>query len=252
MIVTLIDSYVTGREEFQLTYGYQADDVMLYLLEGEFSCTVDGTEFRVRQGDLVFFDPCTLMSRHVISTIKFLYVKFHIKREELFYARTGVCYVVTDRMKADLQRIEQLCVMNTQMGLKMREHYLNDLLLCLAEQPSKGENAEEVVPHEAQMAPVTYMKSHLDKELTLGKLARVCGVSVSALESKFRAIYGVSVYRYLINLRMEEARRLLSKTSYTVTEIAARCGYDNLFYFCNVFKKHSGMTPTEYRRQHLV
>ena len=62
----------------------------------------------------------------------------------------------------------------------------------------------------------------------------------------------MSPYRYFIKLCMEEAQRLLAKTSYTVTEIAMRCGYEKLFYFCNAFKKHSGMTPTEYRKMNLI
>lgn len=101
-------------------------------------------------------------------------------------------------------------------------------------------------------APIAYMKRHLKKGLTLQEHARAHNSSVSSLESKFKSVYGVSLYQYYINLRMEEAKRLLAKTSYTVTEIAMRCGYENLFYFCNVFKKQVGMTPTEYRRLHLV
>jgi AraC-like DNA-binding protein len=47
---------------------------------------------------------------------------------------------------------------------------------------------------------------------------------------------------------MERAKSLLAETSLPISEISVRCGYENLFYFCNAFKKNEGMTPTEFRR----
>lgn len=253
MIVTLTDSYMTTREEFQLTCGYQPCHILLYLTEGAFSCSMNGSEWIARAGDLVYFDPETSMSRHVLEPLRFLYIKFQIKRAELFAERAGIRRAVDGRAREDLLEIERLSSLRTQTGVQMREHYLNDLFFCFAEMPvPRNELKIPSMPPTANLEPIAYMKKMLGKELTLERIARACGMSVSALESKFRATYGVSVYRYLIDLRMEEARRLLSKTSYTVTEIAARCGYENLFYFCNVFKKQNGMTPTEYRKQHLL
>lgn len=253
MIASLIDSYETSREEFQLTCGCQPSDILLYMLEGAFSCTVDGNEFIAKAGDLVAFDTQTTMSRHVLTPVRFLYIKLQLRRAELFSFRTGIWYAVDGRVKDDLEQIQTLSNVQTQIGRQMREHYLNDLLLCLANTPvTRSEKNETILAPAEEFAPIAYMKKNMKKGLTLEELARACSSSVSSLESKFKSMYGVSLYRYYIDLRMEEAKRLLTKTSYTVTEIAMRCGYENLFYFCNVFKKHCGMTPTEYRKIHLI
>ena len=249
MIVKLIDSYITSRQEFQLTCGYQPDHVLLYMLDGSFSCAVNGTEFVASAGDVVVFDTESAMSRHVLESIRFLYVKFQLRRFELFPIKTGVWHEVDGRAREDLEQIERLSSMQTQVGVQLREHYLNDLFLCLSEQPTTHEPI--ILPAE-DFSPIAYMKEHIKKGLTMEDLSRACGISVSALENSFRSMYGMSPYRYFIKLRMEEAERLLAKTSYTVTEVAMRCGYENLFYFCNAFKKHSGMTPTEYRKMHLI
>lgn len=249
MLVKLIDSYVTSRKEFQLTYGYQPDNVLLYMLEGSFSCTIHENEFIASAGDVVVFDTESAMSRHVLEPIRFLYVKFQLRRVEFFSIQSGVWHSVDGRLREDLERIKDLSSTQTQVGLQLREHYLNDLFLCLSEKPTEHESI--IAPTE-DYTPVAYMKKHIKKGMTMEALARACGSSISALESKFRSVYGMSPYRYYIKLRMEEAERLLAKTSYTVTEIAMRCGYENLFYFCNAFKKHSGMTPTEYRKLHLI
>lgn len=253
MVATLIDSYLTGREEFQMTCGYQPADILLYLLDGSFSCTVNGSEFVAKSGDLILFDKKTAMSRHVITPIRFLYIKFQMKREELFAIRTGIWRSVDGRVREDLYQIERLSSVRTQIGLQMREHYLNDLFLCLTDSPSNVSSQDEPIVDQSELfTPIAYMKAHLKKGLTLDELAHACGRSVSSLENQFREMYGVSIYRYFVSMRMDEAKRLLAKTSYTVTDIAMRCGYDNLFYFCNAFKKHMGMTPTEYRRMNLI
>lgn len=249
MIVKLIDSYLTSRQEFQLTCGYQPDNVLLYILEGSFSCTLSENEYVVGAGDIAVFDTETEMSRHVIEPIRFLYVKFQPRRVELFPIRSGVWHHADGRAREDLERIIELSSMQTQMGLHLREHYLNDLFLSLSEKPTEH---EKIIAPAENYTPVAYMKKCIQKGMTMEELARACGSSVSSLEGNFRSLYGMSPYRYFIRLRMEEAERLLAKTSYTVTEIAMRCGYENLFYFCNAFKKHSTMTPTEYRRMHLI
>jgi AraC-like DNA-binding protein len=99
---------------------------------------------------------------------------------------------------------------------------------------------------------IAYLREHLAEKLSLDRLARISEMSVSSLESKFKTLMGASPYRYLITLRMEHATRLLCETAYSVTEIATRCGYDNLFYFCNAFKKELGITPSQYREQNRI
>ena len=253
MIVNLIDSYMTGRGEFQLTCGTQPSCVLLYLTEGSFSFETAEGSFLVRAGDVVILDTVTQMMRHVLDPIRFLYVKFEPCREEIYAIKTCVLHAVNGRIKDDVLQIQALCEVRTRLGLKMREHYLNDLFLCLMQTPPVESQEEHLVPLPKGFAePIAYMKAHIKDGLTLEELSRACGRSVSSLESDFREMFGVSLYRYFINLRMERAEELLTKTSYTVTEIATRCGYENLFYFCNAFKKHCGVSPTEYRRSHLI
>ncbi|MBQ8344885.1 MAG: helix-turn-helix transcriptional regulator [Clostridia bacterium] len=252
MLAVLADSYVSEREEFQLTRGYQPIDSLFYLLEGSFSFQTEAGSFVATKGDLVIFDHRTLMSRHVLSSLRFLYVKFHQKQEGLFPIRTGRYRVTSLRMQEDLQQLEQLSPHRTPVGLELRNHYFNDLLLCL-QGPSEGKDAVTAEMTASSCSrPIAYMKEHLSQGITVREVAEACGCSPSSLEGKFRQVFGTSVYRYFISLRMETAKELLAHTTYTVTEISERLGYDNLFYFCNAFKKTCGMTPTEYRKHNLI
>lgn len=53
---------------------------------------------------------------------------------------------------------------------------------------------------------------------------------------------------YLTQLRMDEARRLLTQTGRSIQEIAEQVGYDDPSYFCKVFKKSAGVTPNRFRK----
>ena len=54
--------------------------------------------------------------------------------------------------------------------------------------------------------------------------------------------------QYIISVRIENAQRLLCTQDYNVTEVAAIVGYDNPLYFSRLFKKQTGISPTDYRK----
>ena len=254
MIATLVDSYHTTREEFQMTKGYQPIDSLFYIQEGSFSATIGKDTFTVNTGDIAIFDSETPMKRHVLSPLRFLYVKFHRMPKSLFSIKSGIWSVTEERILEDLAQIETLSAFHTRASLEMRTHYLNDLLLRLATHVPSSVTAK---PSEYAMPPILtaaieFLDDHLSDGITVEAVAKHCGVSVSSLESKFRDHLDTSLYRYYQSLRMKEAKRLLTETGYTVTEISDRLGFDNLFYFCNAFKKEVGATPTEFRKNNMI
>ena len=65
----------------------------------------------------------------------------------------------------------------------------------------------------------------------------------------FKKVTGCSPAQYLISLRMANAMNLLDNTEYTVAQVAAAVGYENTQYFHRLFRKHTGMTPSEYKNR---
>ncbi|MEO6053675.1 MAG: helix-turn-helix transcriptional regulator, partial [Chthoniobacterales bacterium] len=73
-------------------------------------------------------------------------------------------------------------------------------------------------------------------------------VSSNHLSTIFREYTGRSPIDYLIQLRMEEASRLLQSPQYAVGEISSMVGYEDAAYFSRHFRKHTGMPPVDFRR----
>ncbi len=94
---------------------------------------------------------------------------------------------------------------------------------------------------------IDYIKTHYQQDILLQDLADLCGIHTSYAGNLIKAETGETFSRYLTRLRLERAEELLQHTEETVMEIARVIGYNDYFYFAKVFKKHAGMTPTEYR-----
>jgi AraC-like DNA-binding protein len=68
----------------------------------------------------------------------------------------------------------------------------------------------------------------------------------------FKRAYGRTPQNYRIHYLILQAKSLLSDTRLSVSGIANICGYSDQYYFSRLFKKHTGVTPSEYRRRHSV
>jgi AraC-like DNA-binding protein len=86
----------------------------------------------------------------------------------------------------------------------------------------------------------------------LEEIARDHGLSTSTLRRRWFEALKITPGRYLLNLRLQNARRLLAETTLPVGEIAARTGFQDMFYFSRRFKLETKLTPTQYRRRYRI
>jgi len=95
----------------------------------------------------------------------------------------------------------------------------------------------------------TWMAEHRAEDFTLDQLAARAGVSKFYFTRLFKNAMGVSPSRYLLTLRMDEARRLLRETKRSVVDIALDVGYANPSHFARFFRRETGLSPSDYRQQ---
>ncbi|WP_374654864.1 GlxA family transcriptional regulator [Dongia sp.] len=94
---------------------------------------------------------------------------------------------------------------------------------------------------------VKRMESVLDRGLSPAELARDLGISQRQLERQFRAQLGRTPVAYHRDLRLDQARRLLSQTVLPVTDIALSCGFGSASHFAQLYRERFGRLPTEDR-----
>lgn len=97
-----------------------------------------------------------------------------------------------------------------------------------------------------------YVASHLDGDLSATTVARHLGVSREHLSRAFHQHFGITYQGYVVNRRIAAARHLLTDTnaSSSLLEIALATGFGSHAHFSRVFRKHEGITPTQFRALH--
>lgn len=94
-----------------------------------------------------------------------------------------------------------------------------------------------------------WMAEHSVEEFNLQRLAAQAGLSKFHFQRLFKAATGVAPSRYHMDLRINEARRLLRETKMSVVDVALEVGYANPSHFARLFRRETGLTPSDYRRQ---
>lgn len=91
-----------------------------------------------------------------------------------------------------------------------------------------------------------YILEHYMGEINLNDVASAINISAGYLSTIFKQYTGVCFTDFVTEVKMEEAKKLLRETGYKIYEIAEMLGYQNAYYFSKVFKKITGMTPSEF------
>ena len=94
---------------------------------------------------------------------------------------------------------------------------------------------------------ISYISENFASSITLENVAGHVGLNPSYFSTYFKQVCGSSFKEYLNMVRIEEAKRLLANTDYSILDIAVSIGFDNQSYFSKVFKKYTGLTPRQYR-----
>jgi len=131
-------------------------------------------------------------------------------------------------------------------SLEQCKSYLSDLLSLLWQWRSIGSNQYS----ELIMKVKQYIVEHYhDSHLSLQKVASYVGVSASHLSKVFSQETKQTLTEFITQTRIQKAMELLKTTHCKTFEIANDIGYQDQHYFSNIFKKATGMTPIEFRKQ---
>ncbi len=93
------------------------------------------------------------------------------------------------------------------------------------------------------------MEANLDTNLRVAEIAREAGYSRCHFIQMFRASAGMTPHKFLIQLRIEHAKRLLRKSDLRLTDIALACGFSSHAHMSHVFRQTLGVVPAELRRR---
>ncbi len=93
----------------------------------------------------------------------------------------------------------------------------------------------------------TFIREHYPENLTLEKLAKQIPINPNYLSHIFKVETGTNLMDYLVTVRIEKAKHLIESTQLSTKQIGIEVGYTDSNYFSRIFKKKTGVTPTDFR-----
>ena len=239
-----------GRGDYQL----------LYIADGCVHFYFDGVEKIVSKGNMVLFRPgeAQIYSMYAADKPETYWVHFTgsdvgsllnyyqmPRNENIFFTGISADYQWLYR-----QMIQELQLQRANYDdlLKMN---LQHIFLIIGRYLQEKTNVGTDMLDEIERA-THFFNDNYNKHIVIGDYAKERGMTANWFIQSFRKITKFTPVQYILNLRMTNAMNLIDNTNYNMTQIAAAVGYDNSMYFSRVFKKHTGMTPTEYKHRNDI
>ena len=134
------------------------------------------------------------------------------------------------------------------MGLESRDEIMDYVSHNIHKIASQMEAEQKGSNHYVISQILQYINENFDKDIGLTELADLVGMNPAYLSILFKEEVGESYVKYLTDLRINKAKKFLLEGK-KISEVSAMVGYNNYRYFCDIFKKHVGKTPTEFRKE---
>ncbi len=212
------------------------------LLGGKLTYYIDGKEIVMQSGDAILIPPKSMRERDE-SEENANYISFNFISNEEYSLPLVMKGAVRSEITLLVAAYDEIEKHNYSDNNKKAEYLCECILSVL----------EDIVTA-AQYNPLTkkimeYIHSDISRKITLEDIGKMTFFSPIYCDTVFRKEVGRSIVDYVLDRRIDEAKRLLIEGTTPLVQIAEAVGFNDYNYFSRVFKKRSGYSPTEYRRR---
>lgn len=237
---------------------------LYYLLEGERVYFVDDRVITVHKGELILIPGNELHATASSEIAEFERILINYdpallppplrSRSQWFHSRGYRLFRLTlreqDETESLLNRMLEECRLQRPYYETCVITLLTELLILLQRSEITSQAGGTKHPlHQLVTEVATFIRDHYRESLTLEETARHFFISPSYLSRVFHRLTGFHFREYIIHIRVREAERLLAGSSDKIQEIASAVGFEHLSHFNKTFKKSTGLTPLQYRKE---
>lgn len=231
--------------------GYPCHQI-LYCTKGSGTLLLDGKKIRIAPYTAVFMPACypheyypneSVWDIHWVVLCGFAAEEtlrhFGLTKPSIFELKE------TKTLEHIFRKMHEAVRSDSVFGNYRASGYLYDFLIEFYRIISaKGTSA---APNSALMKAVDYIGANYDRPISMDALCAVSGVSKQYLCTLFRNTLGARPMEYIAKRRIQAAKELLTGTDKTVEQIALEVGFCTASYFCKLFKRYEGISPTRFK-----
>ena len=127
--------------------------------------------------------------------------------------------------------------------------FIHHIFLTINRYIKEGKQTKHETISDIERA-VHYFNENYSKPITIEQYAQEHLMSANWFIHSFKEVMRVPPMQYIVSLRIAAAKGYLESSNKNITEISNLVGYENALYFSRLFKKYTGMTPSEYKKKH--
>jgi YesN/AraC family two-component response regulator len=210
------------------------------VLNGNIQYEVNSIKYELDEGDAIYVPKGATRSRLALQNVDYVSLNFSTETENNF--PTKIKNGASDVVHLLIQAFDGIYKYTTNLTDQRFEKLLDCLILQIQTQLTiQSEN-----PFVARIKK--YIKQNLSKKLNLSKIAEQIYLSPVYCETLFKKETGKSIIDYLIEERINRAKNMLWDGGMPLKKIAIAVGFSDYNYFCRTFKKRTGYSPLQYRK----
>lgn len=243
---------------------------IVYIIEGAGRHSINGEEFTVKAGDLLFINyGCThsfrldekMLAYNLMIRVDY-FTKNMMKNDTLFYMLALTSFEkIQHELNAkgplisfDYSERKDICNLfkNVEEELSKDElgkslildSYINVILCKVFRKIFVKDNEKDLlIPQDI----LDYIAGHFNEKISLGDLAQRCFYNPAYFSRLFKKTFNMSFTDYIMDIRLNHCCELLKNSDYTIERIIEECGFSDRNTFYERFKSKYGCTPNEYR-----
>jgi len=245
---------------------------LYYVVDGRFGWMVDDKNYVLFPGDLAIVLPGQRFGGEKdfldLGTVVWLHLDVHsagpagkqknnnwcVFTESEWRAISRILFMnpgtVLSRVKeiGTVLQTMQVELLSQEIGFITRTNHLIHELMILATRQLTQQNSSRRDFPQSFMKLEQALRENLLHQWTVDEMAALMALGATAFSEKVKSFTGFSPLNYLINIRISEAIRLLKQSGRSVTDIALDVGFYSSQHFATTFKKLTGYTPSEFRK----
>ena len=237
---------------------------IIFITDGKGNVTVDGKTFSVKKGDLIIYNMGVTHyeksnEKDPMESLFFACDKLQITNFPPNNLLPDYCDPVFHTEEMYTYFYKYFMTLITEFKQKERfykeicQNVLKTLVMYIFRLISRTMDAPSLLDSSLTLEPVlAYIDANYTRKLTLDEIAEQCYMSKYHLSHTFTRVHGVSIGKYILNKKIEESKLMLTESKTSVADIAESLGFDDTSYYCRVFKKSVGITPSAYRRRSVI
>ena len=254
---------------YNMPYHWHTECEIIRILEGEFLLIINDEKILATKGDIIFIHdgmfhggtPNNCIYECIVFDIKILLKQNHACTKQI-QDIINQKKIIGPLISTDIEGLKTCCDTLFESMRSMKTgyefltqgslYYLIGLVLRFNLYKSKNKTNKRTQEKTLHFKNVlSLIETEYQSPLTLEDLSKAAGMAPKYFCRFFSEMTNKTPIEYLNYYRIESACEQLLTTDYSITEVALNCGFNDASYFIKMFKKHKGITPKQYIKQHL-